>query len=66
MINIESAKVAFDDFVSKYDISDERIKLKYDHTYRVCEQSLKISESIGLDDENTNLSFLIALLHDIG
>lgn len=27
MINIESAKVAFDDFVSKYDISDERIKL---------------------------------------
>ena len=66
MINIEGAKVAFDDFVSKYDISDERIKLKYDHTYRVCEQSLKISESIGLDDENTNLSFLIALLHDIG
>ena len=38
MINIESAKVAFDDFVSKYDISDERIKLKYDHTYRVCEK----------------------------
>jgi len=66
MIDIIKAKTAFDNYVSAFDMDDDMIKLKYDHTFRVCEQSEKISESLNLNEEDTHLSYLIALLHDIG
>lgn len=66
MIDIKKAKKAFDEYVKDYNMSDEMIYLKYHHTYRVCEQSIKISKSLGLNEEDSNLSYLIALLHDIG
>ena len=34
-------EVAFDKYVSNYDLSNELIKLKYDHSYRVMELSIK-------------------------
>lgn len=66
MINLESAKKAFDKYVSNYDMNDPLICLKYSHTYRVCKESLNIAKSINLDLENTYLAVLIAMLHDIG
>lgn len=66
MVNIDKAKEAFDKYVSGFDMNDDMVKLKYNHTYRVCEQSVAICKSIGLDEENTKLAYLIALLHDIG
>ncbi len=66
MIDIKKAKKAFDEYVKDYNMSDKMIYLKYHHTYRVCEQSIKISKSLGLNEEDSNLSYLIALLHDIG
>ncbi len=66
MLNISVAKDAFEKYVSKYDMTDPKVKLKYHHTYRVCEQSLNISKSLGLNEEETNLAYVIALLHDIG
>lgn len=66
MIDIEKSKRVFDEFVSRYDLNDKKIKLKYEHTLRVCVQSIAISDSIGLSDEDRQLAYLIALLHDIG
>lgn len=66
MINIKKAKQVFDEYVESYDMSNPMIKLKYNHTYRVCEQSIAICKSLGLNEEETNLAYLIALLHDIG
>ena len=66
MIDIDYAKKAFDRYTSKYDMSNEKVYLKYHHTYRVCEQSICICNSINLNEEDTKLAYLIALLHDIG
>lgn len=66
MIDIEKAKKEFYKYVSSFDMNNDMIRSKYSHTYRVCEQSIKICESLGLDEENTKLAYLIALLHDIG
>ena len=66
MIDINRAIKAFDEYVKSYDMNNDMVKLKYNHTHRVCEQSKAICESLGLDKEQTNLAYIIALLHDIG
>ena len=66
MFDIEKSIQAFEDFVKKYDMSNDMISLKYYHTFRVVEQSLNICKSLNLSEEDTNIAFLIALLHDIG
>lgn len=66
MIDIKRANEAFDNYVKNYDMSNEKISLKYYHTYRVCEQSTSICKSLNLSKEDTDIAYLIALLHDIG
>lgn len=66
MIDINKANKAFEDYVNSFDMNDDMIKLKHDHTYRVCKQSLEISKDLKLNEENTQLAYLIALLHDVG
>ena len=56
----------FDDYVSKYDLNDINIKLKYDHSYRVMELSKKYSKLLGFTKDEQELVSLIGLLHDIG
>lgn len=65
-MDIEIINKAFDEYVSHYDMKDEKIRLKYTHTFRVAEQCLEISKSIGLDEEGRKLAYLIGILHDIG
>lgn len=57
---------AFDDFVMKFDMNEDMIKYKYNHSYRVVHQSEEISRSLKLDEENKDIASLIGLLHDIG
>ena len=66
MIDLKRANEAFDNYVKNYDMSNEKISLKYYHTYRVCEQSTSICKSLNLNKEDTDIAYLIALLHDIG
>lgn len=67
-MTIDRKKVedAFKEYTSHYDISDEKIKLKVDHTYRVAALSERIANSLGLSDEYVELAWLIGMLHDIG
>ena len=66
MIDINEAKKIFNEFVKKYDTNNEMIDTKYNHTFRVCENSLNICKSMNLNKEDTNLAYIIALLHDLG
>ena len=60
------AKKVFDDYVENYDSSNEKIKLKIDHTYRVSMLCEKIALSIGMTKEDIDIAWLTGLLHDIG
>lgn len=57
---------AFDNYAMKYDLNESMIAVKYNHSYRVSKECRNICKSLNLDEEDTYLSELIGLLHDIG
>ena len=65
MIDLKKAKLEFDNYAKKYDMTDETINRKYYHTYRVMNIAGEIAKSIKLDSEEINLAMLTGLLHDI-
>lgn len=65
-IDRQKALAAFEDYTKKYDISDEKVKLKIDHTYRVCALCERIAAQSGFDAEEIELAWLAGLLHDVG
>ena len=65
-INKQKAIQAFSDYVENYNAEDPKVKLKIEHTYRVAGFCRKIAQSIGLSQEETDLSWLSGLLHDVG
>ena len=56
----------FNEYVNNYDIENPKIKLKYDHSIRVMELSLKYAKKLNFSQEDINLAYMIGLLHDIG
>lgn len=66
MIDLVKAKHEFKEYLKEYDLEDERVKLKVTHTYGVVTASEYLANKINLNKEETELSNLIALLHDIG
>lgn len=56
----------FREYVSDYDINDDKIRLKVVHTYRVADNSERIAASLGLESGDIDLAWLIGMLHDIG
>lgn len=44
----------------------ENIRLKEDHTMRVCKEILTVGRQLGLDEDELRLAEIIALLHDVG
>ena len=66
MIDIEKAKKGFDEYVTNYDSTVGRIKLKIEHIKRVAENIKNIALEQGLDSEQIKLAEIIGLLHDIG
>lgn len=66
IIDRHAAIAAFNDYVRNYDSSKEKIRLKIEHTYKVCSLCEEIAKSEHLSHEDTNLAWLIGLLHDIG
>lgn len=66
MINIENANLEFDKYVSQFNPTEGRIKLKIDHIKRVAIMSRKIAQNLHLNNEQIKLAELIGLFHDIG
>lgn len=65
-INRQRVKDIFMEYTSRYNVHDPKIKLKIDHTYRVAALSQRIARSLELSEEDTDLAWLIGMLHDIG
>lgn len=66
MIDIVKAENAFKEYLNNYDMNDDKVKLKFTHTYGVVKISEYLSEKLNLSEEDRAIAKLIALLHDIG
>lgn len=56
----------FASYTDRYDSTDEKIKLKIDHTYRVAQICERIAISEGMSEADVELAWLLGMLHDIG
>lgn len=69
-MNREELLTKFKEYTDRYDISDPKIRLKVEHTYRVADFSERIARSIAddykLTDKDIELAWTIGMLHDIG
>lgn len=65
-INRQRVKDAFAEYTSHYDVSDGKIKLKIDHTYRVAGLCDRIARSLDLPIQDVDLAWLLGMLHDVG
>ena len=65
-MNREKIRSEFQSYVSHYDPSDPKIRLKIDHTYRVADLCERIAGSLSLSEEMTEISWICGMLHDIG
>lgn len=65
-IDREHVKNTFQNYVDAYDSTDEKVKLKIDHTYRVADLCEQIAKSEGMSQEEADLAWLLGMLHDIG
>ena len=66
VINRKNVINAFAEYVRNYDPSDEKIKLKIDHTYRVAGLCQSIAKSLNLSEADVDSAWLLGMLHDIG
>ncbi len=67
-MNIDRQKAldAFREYTTQYNASDEKVKLKIDHTYRVCGLCQQIATQSEFDENDIELAWLTGLLHDVG
>ena len=65
-MDFAKAAHAFQEYLKDYDQNNDKVKLKIVHTYGVVRQAEEISRRKNLSPEDTELSKIIALLHDIG
>ncbi len=66
MINREEITANFNTYVAPYNASDEKIRLKIDHTFRVASLCEQIAESEKWSREDVDLAWFLGMLHDIG
>lgn len=66
MIDFKKAEEAFEKYVLKFDLQNENIKMRKDHSYRVEKESYNIAKSLELNEEQVQIAKLVGLLHDIG
>ena len=62
----EEARQLFENYVKDFDMNNEKVKYKYDHSYRVADYSLEIAKSLNLSEDEIELAHSCGMLHDIG
>lgn len=65
-IDRERAQRAFEAYAGRYDLSDPKIAIKAEHTFKVAALCDRVARSVGLDGHDTDLAWLAGLLHDVG
>ena len=66
MIDLKYTQKQFNEFIKRYDLENEMMKLKIAHMLRVMDLNYKLAQLQGLDAENLELAGVIGLLHDVG
>lgn len=65
-----AVKRIFVEYVAPYNVQDDKIRLKIEHTYRVaalCEQIAKsLVKSAGLTSNDVDMAWFLGMFHDIG
>lgn len=56
----------FNDYVKSFDLSNDMIKNKYDHSFRVMKRAEEIAISLNLNEEDIHVATIAGLFHDIG
>ena len=62
----EKVSKIFDKYTSDYDMKDDKISLKYHHSYAVSKLMGELATNLGLNKEEIEIAKIIGLLHDIG
>ena len=65
-IDMEKAKEEFIKYTGKFNLQDENIDRKQQHSLRVMKISNQLAKELELNEEQIQLATLIGLLHDIG
>ncbi len=65
-IERERVRETFREYTDAYDATDEKIKLKIDHTYRVAELCERIAKAERMEKTEVDLAWLLGMLHDVG
>lgn len=65
-IDRKKASDAFREYTSHYDVRDDKVRLKIEHTWRVAQLCEKIAQSLEMTREEQDLAWLAGLLHDVG
>lgn len=63
---LENAVKEFNEFIKNFDMDDSRIRLKYNHSFKVMDLMKELAFRLDLDKKKIELAGLIGLLHDIG
>lgn len=66
MIDIQRVRQSLEKYLDNFDISDNQIRLKVSHIYRVSDLSKRLALLLGLKEDDVILAQVIGLLHDIG
>ena len=61
MLDELKCKEKFIKYVSLFDMDNRLISLKFEHTFRVAEVSKDIAKSLGLDEEQIKLAYIIGI-----
>lgn len=56
----------FEDYVSKFDKTNEKVEHKYNHSYRVVGYAKEIANSLNISEKEKTRASISALFHDIG
>ena len=56
----------FEKFLNSYDMNDDRIRLKFEHTYRVTTLQEKYAKLLGFSKDDIEIAKIIGLTHDLG
>ncbi|MGN0241214.1 MAG: HD domain-containing protein [Candidatus Weimeria sp.] len=66
ILDRKKVRGAFKKYTGRYDLSDPKIQLKAVHTYHVAENADEIARSLDLSENDTDLAWLLGMLHDLG
>lgn len=62
----ELVEKAFKNYTDNYDSSEGKIYLKIYHTYQVADICVRIAKSLGMNETDIDIAWLLGMLHDTG